>query len=215
MAISLKQHKHTSARVRARLRRQARGRKNLAGTAERPRLVITRSAKHISAQVVDDSVGKTLAYASTMEGELSLVVKSPIEAKLEDGQVVVTRPDDERASRSLHGLSRTLIANLIIGVTEGYSKSLEVVGTGYRVQSKGQGVEFALGFSHSITVDPPAGISFEVEGNNKLTVKGIDKQAVGEVAANIRKLRKPEPYKGKGVRYAGEVVRRKAGKSGK
>jgi large subunit ribosomal protein L6 len=149
------------------------------------------------------------------KGELSLVVKAPIEAKLEDGQVVVTRPDDERASRSLHGLSRTLIANLIIGVTEGYEKSLEVVGTGYRVQSKGSGVEFALGFSHSITVNPPAGISFEVEGNNKLTVKGIDKQAVGEVAANIRKLRKPEPYKGKGVRYAGEVVRRKAGKSGK
>ena len=149
------------------------------------------------------------------KGELSLVVKAPIEAKLEDGQVVVTRPDDERASRSLHGLSRTLIANLIIGVTEGYEKSLEVVGTGYRVQSKGSGVEFALGYSHSITVEPPAGISFEVEGTNKLTVKGIDKQAVGEVAANIRKLRKPEPYKGKGVRYAGEVVRRKAGKSGK
>ena len=121
----------------------------------------------------------------------------------------------ERESRSLHGLTRTLIANLIIGVTEGYQKSLEVVGTGYRVQSKGSGVEFALGYSHPITVEPPAGISFEVEGTNKLTVKGIDKQAVGEVAANIRKLRKPEPYKGKGVRYAGEVVRRKAGKAGK
>lgn len=149
------------------------------------------------------------------KGELSLTVASPIEVALEGGQVLVTRPDDERASRSLHGLTRTLIANQIIGVTEGYAKSLEVVGTGYRVQSKGSGVEFALGFSHSITVEPPAGISFEVEGNNKLTVKGIDKQAVGEVAANIRKLRKPEPYKGKGVRYSGEVVRRKAGKSGK
>lgn len=149
------------------------------------------------------------------KGELSLTVKSPIEVKLEEGQVVVSRPDDERESRSLHGLTRTLIANQIVGVTEGYSKSLEVVGTGYRVASKGSSVEFALGYSHSITVDPPAGISFEVEGNNKLTVKGIDKQAVGEVAANIRKLRKPEPYKGKGVRYAGEVVRRKAGKSGK
>ena len=149
------------------------------------------------------------------KGELSLTVANPIEVKLEEGQVLVTRPDDERASRSLHGLTRTLIANQIIGVTEGYSKGLEVVGTGYRVQSKGNGVEFALGYSHSITVEPPAGISFEVEGNNKLTVKGIDKQAVGEVAANIRKLRKPEPYKGKGVRYAGEVVRRKAGKSGK
>ena len=149
------------------------------------------------------------------KGELSLTVATPIEVALEEGQVLVTRPDDERASRSLHGLTRTLIANQIIGVTEGYAKSLEVVGTGYRVQSKGSGVEFALGFSHPITVEPPAGISFEVEGNNKLTVKGIDKQAVGEVAANIRKLRKPEPYKGKGVRYLGEVVRRKAGKSGK
>jgi len=149
------------------------------------------------------------------KGELALTVKSPIEVKLEDGQVLVTRPDDERESRSLHGLTRTLISNNIIGVTEGYSKGLEVVGTGYRVQAKGSAVEFALGYSHSITVEPPAGITFEVEGNTKLTVKGIDKQAVGEVAANIRKLRKPEPYKGKGVRYAGEVVRRKAGKSGK
>jgi large subunit ribosomal protein L6 len=149
------------------------------------------------------------------KGELALVVANPIEVALEGDQVLVTRPDDERASRSLHGLTRTLIANQIQGVTEGYSKVLEVVGTGYRVQSKGSSVEFALGFSHSITVDPPAGISFQIEGTNKLTVTGIDKQAVGEVAANIRKLRKPEPYKGKGIRYAGEVVRRKAGKSGK
>jgi len=149
------------------------------------------------------------------KGELSLVVPSPIEVALEDGQLLVTRPDDERNSRSLHGLTRTLIANQIIGVTEGYSKGLEVVGTGYRVAAKGESLEFALGYSHSITVDPPKGISFTVEGNNKVTVNGIDKQAVGEVAANIRKLRKPEPYKGKGVRYAGEVVRRKAGKSGK
>jgi large subunit ribosomal protein L6 len=149
------------------------------------------------------------------KGELSLVVSNPIRVAIEDNQVVVTRPDDERVSRSLHGLTRTLIANQIIGVTAGYEKGLEVVGTGYRVAAKGSSLEFALGYSHSITVDPPAGITFEVEGNNKLTVKGIDKQAFGEVAANIRKLRKPEPYKGKGVRYAGEVVRRKAGKSGK
>ena len=149
------------------------------------------------------------------KGELSLNVAAPIEVTLEDGQVLVTRPDDERASRSLHGLTRTLISNQIIGVTDGYSKGLEIVGTGYRVQAKGSSLEFALGFSHPITFDPPAGISFEVEGNTKVTVRGIDKQAVGEVAANIRKLRKPEPYKGKGVRYAGEVVRRKAGKSGK
>lgn len=149
------------------------------------------------------------------KGELSLTVASPIEVAIEENQVVVTRPDDERNSRSLHGLTRTLIANQIIGVTQGYSKGLEVVGTGYRVQAKGEGVEFSLGFSHPVTVNPPAGITFTVEGNNKLTVSGIDKQAVGEVAANIRKIRKPEPYKGKGVRYAGEVVRRKAGKAGK
>jgi large subunit ribosomal protein L6 len=149
------------------------------------------------------------------KGELSLRVKEPIEARLEENQVLVTRPDDERESRSLHGLTRTLINNLIIGVTEGFQKSLQVVGTGYRLASKGQGIEFSLGYSHPITVEPPAGITFTVEGNDKLTVSGIDKQAVGEVAANIRKLRKPEPYKGKGVRYAGENVRRKAGKAGK
>lgn len=149
------------------------------------------------------------------KGELSLTVAEPIEAKVEENQVVVTRPDDERNSRALHGLTRTLINNQIIGVTQGYEKKLEVVGTGYRVTSKGQGLEFALGYSHPISVNPPEGITFTVEGNDKLTVSGIDKQAVGEVAANIRKLRKPEPYKGKGVRYEGERVRRKAGKAGK
>ena len=149
------------------------------------------------------------------KGELLLVVSNPIEVKLEDGQVLVTRPNDERESRALHGLTRTLINNNIIGVTEGYTKGLEVVGTGYRVAQKGSAVEFALGFSHPVLIEPPAGITLTVEGNNKLTVSGIDKQAVGEVAANIRKIRKPEPYKGKGIRYAGEVVRRKAGKAGK
>ncbi|MDD7927907.1 50S ribosomal protein L6 [Microbacterium thalli] len=149
------------------------------------------------------------------KGELRLTVAKPIEAKVEENQVLVTRPDDERESRALHGLTRTLISNNIIGVTQGYSKGLEVVGTGYRVAQKGSSVEFALGFSHPVTVDAPAGITLTVEGNNKLTVSGIDKQAVGETAANIRKIRKPEPYKGKGVRYAGEVVRRKAGKAGK
>jgi len=149
------------------------------------------------------------------KGELSLTVASPIEAKVEENQVIVTRPDDERSSRSLHGLTRTLINNNIIGVTQGYEKKLEVVGTGYRVNAKGQGIEFALGYSHPITVEPPQGITLSVEGNDKVIVSGIDKQAVGEVAANIRKLRKPEPYKGKGVRYEGEHVRRKAGKAGK
>ena len=164
---------------------------------------------------VDVTVTGSAVTVRGPKGELALTVASPIEVKIEDGQLLVTRPDDERESRSLHGLTRTLIANQIIGVTTGYSKGLEIVGTGYRVQAKGSSLEFALGFSHSITFEPPVGISFAVEGNNKLTVHGIDKQAVGEVAANIRKLRKPEPYKGKGIRYAGEVVRRKAGKSGK
>jgi large subunit ribosomal protein L6 len=149
------------------------------------------------------------------KGELALVIAAPIEAKVEENQVLVSRPDDERTSRSLHGLTRTLIANQIIGVTQGYSKGLEIVGTGYRVAQKGSAIEFALGFSHPVTVEPPAGITLSVEGNNKVTVAGIDKQAVGETAANIRKIKKPEPYKGKGIRYAGEVVRRKAGKSGK
>ena len=149
------------------------------------------------------------------KGELALTVASPIEVKLEDGQLLVSRPDDERVSRSLHGLTRTLIANQIIGVTDGYTKGLDIVGTGYRVAADGSGITFALGFSHPITVQPPAGITFTVEGNNRVIVSGIDKQAVGEVAANLRKLRKPEPYKGKGVRYTGEIVRRKAGKSGK
>ncbi|MBX3088866.1 MAG: 50S ribosomal protein L6 [Cryobacterium sp.] len=164
---------------------------------------------------VDVNISGSEVTVKGPKGELKLSVASPIEVKLEDGQVLVSRPDDERESRSLHGLTRTLINNQIIGVTEGYSKGLEIVGTGYRVAQKGNSLEFALGYSHSITVDPPAGITFSVEGNNKLAVHGIDKQQVGEVAANIRKLRKPEPYKGKGVRYAGEVVRRKAGKAGK
>ena len=164
---------------------------------------------------VDVKVDGRAVTVKGPKGELSLTVAQPIEVKIEDNQVLVTRPDDERDSRSLHGLTRTLIANNIIGVTQGYSKGLEIVGTGYRVAQKGSSIEFALGFSHPVTVEPPAGITLTVEGNNKLTVAGIDKQAVGETAANIRKIKKPEPYKGKGIRYAGEVVRRKAGKSGK
>ncbi|GAA1579916.1 50S ribosomal protein L6 [Leucobacter aridicollis] len=149
------------------------------------------------------------------KGELSLVVAEPIRVAVEDGQILVTRPNDERESRALHGLSRTLINNNIIGVTEGYAKQLEVVGTGYRVQQKGADLELALGFSHPVSFTAPEGITLVVEGANKITVSGISKQAVGEAAANIRKLKKPEPYKGKGIRYADEVVRRKAGKAGK
>jgi large subunit ribosomal protein L6 len=150
------------------------------------------------------------------KGTLSHVVAEPITvARGEDGVIDVARPDDERISKSLHGLSRTLIANMVTGVTEGYVKTLEIVGTGYRVVAKGSDLEFALGFSHPVLVPAPEGISFRVEAPTRFAVEGIDKQKVGEVAANIRKLRKPDPYKGKGVRYQGEVVRRKAGKAGK
>jgi large subunit ribosomal protein L6 len=151
------------------------------------------------------------------KGNLEHVVAEPIRvARNDSGELEVTRPDDERTSRSLHGLTRTLVANMVTGVTDGYEKKLEIVGVGYRVTAKSpQQLEFNLGFSHPVVVDAPEGISFTVESNTKFTVLGIDKQAVGEVAANIRKIRKPEPYKGKGVRYAGERVRRKVGKAGK
>ena len=151
------------------------------------------------------------------KGSLALTVAEPISiAKNEAGQLEVSRPNDERQSRSLHGLTRTLVSNMIVGVTEGYEKKLEIVGVGYRVISKGpKQLEFALGFSHPVIVDAPEGIEFIVETPTRFSVKGIDKQLVGETAANIRKIRKPEPYKGKGVRYAGEHVRRKAGKAGK
>jgi large subunit ribosomal protein L6 len=143
-------------------------------------------------------------------------VAEPIEiAKVDDGTLQVTRPDDERQNRALHGLSRTLVNNMVIGVTDGYSKTLEIVGTGYRVVAKGSDLEFALGFSHSVLIKAPEGISFNVEAPTRFTVSGVDKQKVGETAAKIRKLRKPDPYKGKGVRYQGEQIRRKAGKAGK
>ncbi len=151
------------------------------------------------------------------KGALELTVAEPLTiAKNDAGEVTVTRPNDERENRSLHGLTRTLVSNMVVGVTEGYAKKLEIVGVGYRVLAKGPNqLEFALGFSHPVVVSAPEGVTFTVEGPTRLTVSGIDKQLVGETAANIRKLRKPEPYKGKGVRYAGEQVRRKAGKAGK
>ncbi len=151
------------------------------------------------------------------KGSLSLTVAEPIRvAKNDAGELEVTRPDDERNSRSLHGLTRTLVANMVTGVTQGFEKKLEIVGVGYRVIAKGpQQLEFNLGYSHPVIVDAPEGITFTVERPTVFTVSGIDKQMVGEVAANIRKLRKPEPYKGKGVRYSGERVRRKVGKAGK
>jgi len=150
------------------------------------------------------------------KGTLTHTVAAPIQvARADDGQLQVTRPDDERESRSLHGLSRTLIFNMVVGVTAGYSKAMEIVGVGYRVQARGRDLEFALGFSHPVHIVAPEGIEFAVQAPTRFTVSGIDKQQVGEVAAKIRKLRKPDPYKGKGVRYQGEVVRRKVGKTGK
>ena len=151
------------------------------------------------------------------KGTLHHRVADPIRvARAASGELEVTRPDDERLSKSLHGLTRTLVANMVTGVTAGYEKKLESVGVGYRVVSKGPTeLEFALGFSHPVKVSAPEGITFNVEAPTRFSVLGIDKQQVGEVAANIRKIRKPEPYKGKGVRYAGERVRRKVGKAGK
>jgi len=149
------------------------------------------------------------------KGTLSVQVSAPIEVSREGDVITVTRPSDEGEVRALHGLSRSLIANMVTGVTEGYRKTLEIVGVGYRVQARGKDLEFALGFSHPVPVNAPDGISFRVETPTRFIVEGIDKQQVGEVAAKIRKLRKPDPYKGKGVRYQGEQIRRKVGKAGK
>lgn len=149
------------------------------------------------------------------KGNLDLNVAEPLSVAVDDGAVVVSRPNDERRSRALHGLTRTLVNNMIIGVTEGYSKEMAISGTGYRVVAKGSDLEFALGYSHPVLVKAPAGISFRVESPTKFSISGIDKQQVGEIAAKIRKIRKLDPYKGKGVRYADETIRRKAGKAGK
>jgi large subunit ribosomal protein L6 len=166
---------------------------------------------------VEVALDESVVTVKGPKGTLSHTVAAPIVVDRDaDGAITVARPNDERESRSLHGLTRTLIANMVTGVTQGYEKKLEIVGVGYRVLSKGPTqLEFQLGYSHPIVFDAPEGITFSVEGPTKFGVSGIDKQLVGEVAANIRKLRKPEPYKGKGIRYAGEVVRRKVGKAGK
>ncbi|MET7877020.1 50S ribosomal protein L6 [Micromonospora profundi] len=165
---------------------------------------------------VDITIDGQTVKVKGPKGELQHTIAEPITIERgEDGQLSVNRPNDERKAKELHGLSRTLVANMIVGVTEGYRKSLEIAGTGYRVTAKGSDLEFALGFSHPVLVSAPAGITFTVERPTLFHVAGIDKQQVGEVAANIRKIRPPEPYKGKGVKYQGEVIRRKAGKAGK
>ncbi|WP_280414581.1 50S ribosomal protein L6 [Nocardia carnea] len=149
------------------------------------------------------------------KGQLALTVSEPITVAQEDGRLVVSRPDDERRNRSLHGLTRTLLDNMVTGVTKGYEKKMEIFGVGYRVQQKGSNLEFALGYSHPVPIEAPDGITFAVESPTKFSVSGIDKQKVGQISAVIHGLRKPDPYKGKGIRYAGEVVRRKVGKTGK
>ncbi len=158
------------------------------------------------------SVEPGLVKVKGPKGELSQAVSQDMTVDVSDTAVNVTRPTDRGDHRALHGLTRTLIANMVQGVTGGFEKRLEIQGVGYRAQMRGSSIEFALGYSHPITVDPPAGISFEVPAPTQVVVRGIDKQAVGQVAANIRKLRPPEPYKGKGVRYQGEYVLRKVGK---
>ena len=165
---------------------------------------------------VDVTIDGSSVTVKGPKGQLAHQVAEPITvAPGEDGALQVARPNDERESRALHGLTRSLIANMVEGVTNGYTKKLEIHGTGYRVVAKGSDLEFALGYSHSILVKAPEGISFQVENPTRFAVSGIDKQLVGETAANIRKLRKPDPYKGKGVRYEGEHIRRKVGKAGK
>ena len=164
---------------------------------------------------VDVSISGREVTVNGPRGTLSVEVPAPIEVAQVDGTVTVTRPNDEGEIRALHGLSRSLIANMVTGVTDGFRKTLEIVGVGYRVQARGRDLEFSLGYIHPVPVAAPEGITLRVESPTRFVVEGIDKQQVGEVAANIRKLRKPDPYKGKGVRYQGEQIRRKVGKAGK
>lgn len=164
---------------------------------------------------VDVKIDGQFVEVKGPKGTLNLEVPAPITIALEDNEIVVSRPDDHRKSRSLHGLSRSLVNNLVVGVTEGYTIKMEIFGVGYRVALKGKDLEFSLGYSHPVLIEAPEGITFAVDGNTKLSVSGIDKQKVGQVAAIIRRLRKDDPYKGKGIRYEGEQIRRKVGKTGK
>ena len=165
---------------------------------------------------VDIKVADGAVTVKGPKGTLSRAIPGAITVRSAEGSVLVERPDDERQNRALHGLTRTLVSNMVVGVTDGFSKELEIIGVGYRAEAKSPTtLQLALGFSHPVVMDAPAGITFEVPTQTRIIVKGIDKELVGQVAANIRAVRKPEPYKGKGVRYLGERVLRKAGKTGK
>jgi large subunit ribosomal protein L6 len=164
---------------------------------------------------VDVTIDGRLVTVKGPKGELSRELHPDIAVSREDGSIVVTRPTEQKVHKQLHGLTRTLVNNMVVGVTDGYRKGLEITGVGYRATKNGEKLQLSLGYSHPIEIDPPKGISFEVENPTRLAVIGIDKELVGQVAAQVRATRKPEPYKGKGVRYAGEYVRRKAGKAGK
>ena len=164
---------------------------------------------------VEVNVNGQVVEVKGPKGSLSFEMPEPITAAVEDNEIVVSRPDDPRKHRALHGLSRSMVNNLVVGVTEGYKINMEIFGVGYRVQAKGKNLEFSLGYSHPILIEAPEGISFAVDGTTKFSIEGIDKQKVGQIAANIRRLRKDDPYKGKGIRYEGEQIRRKVGKTGK
>ena len=164
---------------------------------------------------VDVQIEGRMVKVKGPKGELTRMVPATISVQQVDGQLLVARPDDERDNRALHGLTRSLVNNMVIGVTDGFRKQLDIVGVGYRAEAQGDGIRLALGFSHPVIVKAPEGIVFEVPVPTQIVVTGIDKEVVGQIAADIRSIRKPEPYKGKGVRYAGERVLRKAGKAGK
>ena len=164
---------------------------------------------------VDITINGQVVNVKGSKGTLDVELPEPITVAVEDDEIKVSRPDDDRKNRALHGLARSLVNNAVVGVTEGYTKKMEIFGVGYRVQQKGKDLEFSLGYSHPILIEAPEGITFAVDGATKLSVSGIDKQLVGQVAAYIRRLRKDDPYKGKGIRYEGEQIRRKVGKTGK
>ena len=164
---------------------------------------------------VDITINDQVVNVKGPKGALDVELPEPITVAVEDDEIKVSRPDDDRKNRALHGLARSRVNNAVVGVTEGYTKKMEIFGVGYRVQQKGKDLEFALGYSHPILIEAPEGVAFAVDGNTKFSIEGTDKQQVGQIAANIRRLRKDDPYKGKGIRYAGEQVRRKVGKTGK